>query len=181
MGPTCYSFVPQHGRLWVSFVRASCTSVPKVVGLICTTVTWLVCLICYSFSPTVPQVVGFDSLDSLELCTMVLSVMGLICYSFVLHYHQLCIWFVTALYYSTTQDCIALSSNKSNPLANLTQLGTLYVTLQALSSTPTNPHSCFAWSYKAMATIVDCMCSFGWWLEGRGREDSHRACNLFDN
>ena len=54
------------------------------------------------------------------------------------------------------------------------------VTLQALSSTPTNPHSCFAWSYKALAMLVDCMWSFGWWLEGGG-EDSHKACNLFDN
>ena len=54
------------------------------------------------------------------------------------------------------------------------------VTLQALSSTPINPHSCFAWSYKALAMLVDCMWSFGWRLEGGG-EDSHKACNLFDN
>ena len=54
------------------------------------------------------------------------------------------------------------------------------VTLRALSSTPTNPHSCFAWSYKALAMLVDCMWSFGWRLEGGG-EDSHKACNLFDN
>ena len=53
------------------------------------------------------------------------------------------------------------------------------VTLQALSSTPTNPHSCFAWSYKALAMLVDCMWSFGWRLEGGG-EDSHKVCNLFD-
>ena len=54
------------------------------------------------------------------------------------------------------------------------------VTLRALSSTTTNPLSCFAWSYKALAMLVDCMWSFGWWLEGWG-EDSHKACNLFDN
>ena len=53
------------------------------------------------------------------------------------------------------------------------------VTLQALSSTPTNPHSCFAWSYKALAMLVDCMWSFGWRLEGEG-EDSHKACSLFE-
>ena len=52
------------------------------------------------------------------------------------------------------------------------------VTLQALSSTPTNPHSCFAWSYKALAMLVDCMWSFGWRLEGGGED--HKACNLFE-
>ena len=54
------------------------------------------------------------------------------------------------------------------------------VTLQALSSILTNPHSCFAWSYKALAMLAD-MWSVRWQLEGRGREDSHRACDLFDN
>ena len=53
------------------------------------------------------------------------------------------------------------------------------VTLQALSSPPTDPHSCFAWSYKALAMLVDCMWSFGWRLEGGG-EDGHKACNLFE-
>ena len=43
---------------------------------------------------------------------------------------------------------------------------TVVVTLQALSSTTTNHHSCFAWSYKALAILVDCMWSFGWRLEG---------------
>ena len=52
------------------------------------------------------------------------------------------------------------------------------VTLQALSSTPTNPHSCFAWSYKALAMLVDCMWSFGWRLEGGGED--HKLCNLFE-
>ena len=49
------------------------------------------------------------------------------------------------------------------------------VTLQALSSTPASPHSCFAWSYKALAMLVDCMWSFGWWrlvrAEGRRMPD----------
>ena len=51
------------------------------------------------------------------------------------------------------------------------------VTLQALSSNPTNPYSCFAWSYKVLAMFVDCMWSFGWRLEGGGRQDSPKACN----
>ena len=54
----------------------------------------------------------------------------------------------------------------------------LLVTLQALSNTPTNPHSCFAWSYKALAMLVDCMWSFGWRLEGGGED--HKLCNLFE-
>ena len=54
------------------------------------------------------------------------------------------------------------------------------VTLPALSSTPTNPHSCFAWSYKALAMLVDCMWGFVWRLEGSG-EDSHKACSLFES
>ena len=53
-------------------------------------------------------------------------------------------------------------------------------TLQALSSIPTNPHSCFAPSYKALVMLVDCMWSFWWPLKGRGRGDSHKACNLSD-
>ena len=42
----------------------------------------------------------------------------------------------------------------------------------------TNPHSCLAWSYKALAMLVDCMWSFGWRLEGEGED--HKACNLFE-
>ena len=51
------------------------------------------------------------------------------------------------------------------------------VTLQALSSIPANSHLRLAWSYKALVMFVDCMWSFEWRLEGRGREDSHKACN----
>ena len=50
------------------------------------------------------------------------------------------------------------------------------VTLQALSSTPTNPHSCFAWSYKALSMLVDCIWSFGWRLEGGERITSCAIC-----
>ena len=47
----------------------------------------------------------------------------------------------------------------------------------AFSSIPTNPHTCFARSCKALAMLVDYMWSFGWWLEGRGRGDSHKTCS----
>ena len=58
-----------------------------------------------------------------------------------------------------------------------------FVTVQALSSIPANPHSRFAWSYIALAMLVDCGALGGGWGEGGGggREDSHEACNLSDN
>ena len=55
----------------------------------------------------------------------------------------------------------------------------LLLTLTHVSLGLTKHWPCFfAWSYKALAMLVDCMCSFGWRLEGGGED--HKACNLFE-
>ena len=77
----------------------------------------------------------------------------------------------TKAYCTECKASVKLGGGTSNMSAHV-------VTLQALSSTPTNPHSSFAWSCKALAMFVDCMWSFGWRLEGGGED--HKLCNLFE-